>query len=98
MSATSAKSAGLGMMVKQFPSLVNGIPAFWLWQGHVFMAIQNDLRTERRMAGHLDGDVPPVGIYDMEGIVVNEDSFRFEVADDAAARSLNLPADGYRPP
>src|SRR4029453_2620248 len=73
-------------------------PCFLALAGHVFMAIQNDLRTERRMAGHLDGDVPPVGIYDMEGIVVNEDSFRFEVADDAAARSLNLPADGYRPP
>src|SRR5215510_3849953 len=65
--------------------------------GYILMAIQNDLRTEGRMAGHLDGDVPPIGIHDVEGIVVNKDLFRFKVTDDAAARSLNLPAGGHCP-
>jgi transposase len=34
--------------------------------GDVLMTIQNDLRTERRMPGHLDRDVSPVRIHDVE--------------------------------
>ena len=39
--------------------------------GDVVVAIQHDLRRERRMAAYFDGDVSPLGIENVEGIVVD---------------------------
>ena len=36
--------------------------------GDVLVPIQNDLCAERRMARHLDGDVPPLGVHDVERV------------------------------
>src|SRR5262249_50304685 len=49
-----------------------GNPVLLSLTGDVLVAIQHDLRSEWRMAGKLERDMPPVGIHDMEGIVVDE--------------------------
>src|ERR1700694_3399576 len=38
---------------------------------HVLMTIQHHLGGERRMAADLDGDVAPVGIEDMERVMID---------------------------
>ena len=48
------------------------------------MAVENDLRTEGRMAGHLDRDMAPVRIQDVERVVVDVAALRFQVADHAS--------------
>src|SRR5437867_912270 len=47
------------------------------------MTIQHNLRSEGRIASHLESDVPPVGIHHVEGIVIDEGSLGFDVLDDA---------------
>ena len=41
-------------------------PAFVARQSDILVAIEDDLSTERRMASHLDRDVPPVSVPDVE--------------------------------
>ncbi|MBU2611791.1 MAG: hypothetical protein KJ606_12730 [Chloroflexi bacterium] len=38
---------------------------------HVLMSIQDDLRAERRMTAHLDGDMSPIGVENVERVVVH---------------------------
>ena len=38
---------------------------------HVLMPIQHDLRPKRRMTAHLDGDVSPIGIKNVERVVIH---------------------------
>ncbi len=35
------------------------------------MAVEHDLCTKRGMARHLDGDMAPVGVQDVEGVVID---------------------------
>jgi len=49
------------------------------------------------MAGHLDGDVPPLRIPDVERVVIDKDLLLFEVLDDSLGRALHVPDRGYRP-
>jgi hypothetical protein len=63
-------------------------------RGDVLMAIEHDLRAERRVAGHLDREMPPLRIEDVEGVMVHERSLRREVSDDPAAGPGHLPDRG----
>ena len=65
-------------------------------RGDVLMPIEHDLGAERRMAGHLDREMPPLGVHDVEGIVVHERSLRREVSDDTATGPADLPDGGIR--
>src|SRR5712691_1300784 len=40
--------------------------------GHILMAVPNDLCSKRRVPAHLDRDVPPLFIPDVERIVIHE--------------------------
>jgi len=59
--------------------------------GDVLVAVADDLGAERRMAGHLDRDVAPLGIHDVERVVVDVGLLLAEVADRAARRAFHLP-------
>jgi len=72
-----------------------GNPLFLCLAGDVFMAIQHDLCSERGMAGQLKSDMSPVGIHDVEGIVIDESSLGFQVLDDPLFGPPNFP-DGCR--
>src|SRR4029078_7158019 len=50
---------------------------------HVLVAVEDDLRAERRMARTLDGHVPPLGIDDVERVVVDIFAFPLDVHDRA---------------
>jgi len=39
-------------------------------RGDILMPIEDDLRPEGRMPGHLDREVAPGGVQDVEGIVI----------------------------
>ena len=43
------------------------------------MTVQHDLRAERWMPRHLDRDVSPIGINDVERIVIDECSLGFQI-------------------
>jgi hypothetical protein len=49
--------------------------------GHVLVAVEHDLRAERRVPGHLDRHVPPVRVDDVEGIVVDVLGTLFQAGD-----------------
>src|SRR5713226_7855664 len=63
--------------------------------GDVLVPVQDDLRAERGMAGHLDGDVAPVGVHDVEGLVIHVWQLVGQV-DATPARALDIPDRGYR--
>ena len=46
-------------------------PGFVRLAGHVLMTVQDHLGGERRMPADLDGDMAPIGIEDMKGVVVH---------------------------
>ena len=41
------------------------------------MAVEHDLRAKRRMTGHLDGDVSPVRVQDVERVVIDKSPLGF---------------------
>ena len=51
--------------------------------GHVLVAVEDDLRAERRMPRHLDRDMPPLGIDDVKRIVVDVFASPLDVDDRA---------------
>ena len=53
---------------------------------HILMAVQDDLRGERRMAGHLDHQVPPPGVHDVEAVMIHEGALAGQAADHRAVR------------
>jgi hypothetical protein len=61
------------------------------------MTIEENLGPERRMARHLDGQVAPVRVHDVKGIVTNEGAFGFQIHNHAALGPLNVPHRGWRP-
>src|SRR5207244_5567422 len=56
-----------------------------------------DLCSEGWMASHLESDVSPVGIHNVEGIVIDEDSLGFQVLDDALFGPPHFPHGRRRP-
>ncbi len=60
-------------------------------QAHVLVPIQDDLRAEGRMARHLDGEVPPLRIQDVKGVVLDERFLGPQVAQHAPTRPRHLP-------
>jgi len=70
VSAIFAKPAASETLVKQFPSLVKLRPALRV-ASDVLVAVQHHLGRERRMPADLDGQMAPVGVEDVERIVVD---------------------------
>ena len=61
------------------------------------MAVEDDLRGERRVPGHLDGHMTPLRVHDVERVVVHVRGLLRDVADDAAGcRAGDLPYPGRR--
>ena len=60
------------------------------------MAVEDDLRPERWMPGHLDGHVSPLRVQDVEGVVVDEGPLLDQVAQHPAGRAGDLPDRGHR--
>ena len=69
--------------MKQLPTLVNAIPAARGLAGHVLVAVEDDLRAERRMPRHLDRHMPPLGVDDVKRIVVDVFASPLDVDDRA---------------
>ena len=61
------------------------------------MTVEHDLRAKGGMARHLDGEVSPVGIHDVKGVVVNKGPLGLQVLDDPLAGPLHLPERGHGP-
>ena len=40
--------------------------------GDILVAVQHDLRGERRMAAYFDGDVSPLGVQNVKGVVIDK--------------------------
>jgi hypothetical protein len=59
--------------------------------GDVLVAVEDDLRAERGMPGHLDREMPPFWIHDVKRVVVDEGPFPGQVADDTASRAGDVP-------
>ena len=72
MSATRARPSGAATAVKQLPSLQKSIAGCPRLTGDELVAVEDDLRGERRVPGHLDRDVSPLRIHDVERVVVHE--------------------------
>ena len=53
---------------------------------HILVAVQDDLGAERRMPGHLDRQVPPPGVHDVEAVVIHIGALAGQAADHAAVR------------
>ena len=97
VSATWARRSGAPIPVKQLPSFTNPTPAACAVAGDVLVAVEDDLGAERRMPAHLDGQVPPGRVHDVEGVVVDELPGLLQVADPAGLlRPGHLPHRGRR--
>ena len=59
--------------------------------GDVLVAVQDDLRPERWMPGQLDGQVAPLGVHDVEGVVVDEGLLLRQIPDRPVRRPLHVP-------
>jgi hypothetical protein len=59
--------------------------------GDVLVAVQDDLGTEWWVAGHLDGDVAPLRIQDVERVVIDVRLLLVQVLDQPASRALDVP-------
>jgi hypothetical protein len=61
--------------------------------GDVFVTVQHHLRTERWMAAHLDGEVPPLRVKNMKMIMVDVRPRLFlpDVPDLATTGHLHIP-------
>ncbi len=53
---------------------------------HILVPVQQDLRAERRMPGHLDRQVPPLGVHDVEAVVIHVRVLAGQVAEHRAVR------------
>ena len=66
--------------------------------GDVLVTVQNHLRTERRMPAHLDRQMSPGRVHDVEGVVVDELPGLLQIADLARGRRAgHLPHRRRRP-
>ena len=57
----------------------------------VLVAVEDHLRPERRVPGHLDGQVPERRVHDVEAVVVDVLPFLLQAGDDPARRAVHLP-------
>jgi hypothetical protein len=64
--------------------------------GDVLVAVEDDLRPERRMPGHLDRHVAQLRVHDVEGVVVDEGPLLGQVDQHPTGRAGDLPDRGYR--
>lgn len=63
---------------------------------HVLMSIQDDLCAERRMTAHLDGDMSPIGVENVERVVVHIRVLSGKVDYFAALGTLHIPNRRWR--
>jgi hypothetical protein len=64
--------------------------------GDVLVAVEDDLRPERRMPGHFDRHVSPLRVQDVEGVVVDEGPLLGQVAQHPSTGAGDLPHRGDR--
>ena len=57
----------------------------------VLMPVEHHLRAERRMPGHLDGQVPERRVHDVEAVVVDVLPLLLDIRDDPARGAVHLP-------
>ncbi len=65
--------------------------------GHVLVAVEDDLRTERRVTAHLDRQMPKRRVDDVERVVIDELPSLLQVADPPGAGAGHLPHRRRRP-
>ena len=53
---------------------------------HILVAVEDHLRAEGRVPGHLDHQVPPLGVHDVEAVVIDVRALAGQVADHRAVR------------
>ncbi len=63
----------------------------------ILMAVEDHLGAEWRVPGHLDHQVPPGWVHDVEGVVVDVLGLLLQVPDDPAGGPLHLPHRCPRP-
>ena len=63
----------------------------------VLVAVEDDLRAERRVPGHLDDQVPPLRVHDVEGVVVDVLGLLLQGHDHPARGPPHLPHRRPRP-
>jgi len=63
--------------------------------GNVLMAVQDDLGAERWVAGHLDGDVAPLRVEDVERVVIDVRPLLLQVTDRTPNGALDFPDGGH---
>ena len=56
--------------------------------GNVLVPVEDDLRAERRVPGHLDRHMSPLRVHDVERVVVDEGLLLGQVADHSAAERV----------
>ena len=54
--------------------------------GHILVPVQQHLGAERRVPGHLDRQVPPLPVHDVEAVVIDVRALAGQVADHHAVR------------
>ena len=59
--------------------------------GDVLVAVEHHLRAERRVPGHLDGQVPERRVHDVEAVVVDVLPLLLDIGDDPARGPVHLP-------
>ncbi len=65
--------------------------------GHVLVAVEDDLRPKGRVPGHLDREMPPLLVQDVEGVMVDIGLLPGEVPNAAGRRALDVPHPRHRP-
>jgi len=63
---------------------------------HILMSIQDDLCSKGRMAAHLDGDMPPIRVKNVERIVIDKRILPSQVNHCATFGPLHIPNWGRR--
>ena len=59
--------------------------------GDVLVAVEDDLRGERRMPGHLDRHMAPLRVHDVEGIVIDKGHLLCQIDDHPTPGASDLP-------
>ncbi len=80
------QGCGVGDAGEAVALLDESDPARLCLCGDVLVAVEDDLRPERRMSGHLDRQMPPLRVHDVKRVVVDEGPLLGQVPDHPAVR------------
>src|SRR5674476_1606462 len=97
VSATRARRSGSSIRVKQLPSFAKRMPLVWAWQATYSWPLRMTCAPNGGLTAHLDRQVSPGRVHDVEGVVVDVLPGLLQVADYPRTRPFDLPHDGRRP-